>query len=143
MGTHGRRRRRRRHRQLRRLAQPGHGLRLRHSRPLRVWRPCQPRARRRQHVQHRGFIGSPYADWIDAGPGSQTVTGGRGWDTIRGGKGTDTILGGPGNDHFYAADHTVDHINGGLGVDHAHADATDKLVSATDTNLALLDPCNG
>lgn len=90
-----------------------------------------------------GFIGSPYADWIDAGPGSQTITGGRGWDTIRGGKGADTILGGPGDDRFFAADHTVDHLNGGLGVDHAHADATDKLVSATDANLALLDPCNG
>jgi Ca2+-binding RTX toxin-like protein len=90
-----------------------------------------------------GFIGSPYADWIDAGPGSQTISGGRGWDTIRGGNGTDTVLGGPGNDRIYAADHTVDHIKGGSGIDHAHADATDKLTSATDSNLAPFDPCNG
>ena len=90
-----------------------------------------------------GFIGSPYADWIDAGPGSQTVSGGRGWDTVRGGKGTDTVLGGPGNDRILAADHTLDRINGGLGVDHAHADATDKLTSAAETALTLLDPCNG
>jgi Ca2+-binding RTX toxin-like protein len=90
-----------------------------------------------------GFIGSPYADWIDAGPGSQTITGGRGWDTIRAGKGTDTVAGGPGNDRIFAADHTLDHINGGLGTDHARADAVDKLTSATDTTLAIFDPCNG
>jgi hypothetical protein len=44
---------------------------------------------------------------------------------------TDTVAGGPGNDRIYAADHTPDSIDGGLGVDHAHADPTNNLTSAT------------
>jgi Ca2+-binding RTX toxin-like protein len=88
------------------------------------------------------FVGSPYADWIDAGPGSQTISGGGGWDTIHGGAGSDTILGGKGNDRLFGADHTVDHIKGGLGTDHARADRRDKLTSATDsTSLSAADPC--
>jgi Ca2+-binding RTX toxin-like protein len=88
------------------------------------------------------FVGSPYADWIDAGPGSQTISGGGGWDTIRGGAGSDTILGGKGDDRLFGADHTVDHIKGGPGTDHARADRRDKVTSATDsTSLTAADPC--
>jgi hemolysin type calcium-binding protein len=89
-----------------------------------------------------GFIGSRFADWIDAGPGSQTISGGGGWDTIRGGAGSDTILGGKGDDRLFSADQSVDHIKGGLGADHARADRRDKLTSATDSaSLTAADPC--
>jgi Ca2+-binding RTX toxin-like protein len=61
---------------------------------------------------------------------------------IHGGAGSDTILGGTGNDRLYGADHTVDHINGGLGTDHAKADKKDRLTSAMDTpTLPPADPC--
>jgi Ca2+-binding RTX toxin-like protein len=89
------------------------------------------------------FVGSGYADWIDAGPGSQSIAGAGGWDTLRGGKGADTIRGGNGRDRIYAADRTIDRINGGLGRDRVRVDATDKLSSATDSpKLTLHDPCN-
>jgi Ca2+-binding RTX toxin-like protein len=54
--------------------------------------------------------------------GSDTLTGGNGNDLIDGGRGFDTIDGGEGNDRLFAADGSVDGVDGGNGLDQARAD---------------------
>jgi Ca2+-binding RTX toxin-like protein len=53
------------------------------------------------------ILGSPDADDIDAGPGTDCVLGGGGNDILRGQNGGDVLLGGPDDDD----------LNGGNGVD--------------------------
>ena len=50
------------------------------------------------------LLGSPEADSINTGGGSDCALGGGGDDTIRGGGGTDVCIGGPGTDTFISCE---------------------------------------
>jgi dipeptidyl aminopeptidase/acylaminoacyl peptidase len=86
-------------------------------------------------------------DYVDGGPGNDTIYGGRGVDVLRGGagndriyggRGADWIYGGPGadlldggpyNDRIFAADGTRDVIRCGSGKDRVVADRFDVVAA--------------
>jgi Ca2+-binding RTX toxin-like protein len=75
-------------------------------------------------------VGSPQADWIDAGEGNDTVNGGAGNDTIYGSGGNDSLIGGPGADQMFGGDGSDTFVwNPGDGSDVIEGgDGTDVLL---------------
>jgi len=95
--------------------------------------------------------GSAQADWIDGGPGfdsisafggNDTIIGGPGFNTLRGGGGDDLIFGGPNADTIDGGEGN-DTIHAGGGVDHMWGGPGNDTYFITLSNQVIYEPVNG
>ncbi len=77
------------------------------------------------YAQERGYLGTPFDDYIEGTDGDDRISGLGGWDWIDGGAGNDWLSGGAGVDEFY--------FEAGSGMDRIlDPDAEDLIVFGSD-----------